>query len=82
MKEYLVFKKFITPIALQVLFWGGMGGVFYGTWWLYTHGNWAWIMSLVFGSLVTRLIFENLIIRYQSHLLLKEIRDNLVKGKP
>ncbi len=80
-KEYFLFRKFITPIALQFLFWGGIGGVLYGTWWLYVHNNWAWIMALVFGTLMTRLIFENFILRYQTYLLLKEVRDNLIKEK-
>ena len=77
LKEYLLFRKFITPAALQLLFWSGIGGTLYGTWWLYTHDNWAWVMSLVFGTLLTRLIFESLILRYQTYLTIKEIRDKL-----
>jgi len=76
-KEYLVFRKFLMPIVLQILFWAGVGGTLYGTWWLYVHDNWAWIMSLVFGLLGTRLIFETLMIRYQTYLLLKTIQERL-----
>jgi len=65
------------PIVLQILFWAGVGGTLYGTWWLYVHDNWAWIMSLVFGLLGTRLIFETLMIRYQTYLLLKTIQERL-----
>lgn len=65
LKSYLRFERFIMPFALQLLFWAGIGGTLYGTWWLYTHENWAWIMALVFGSLLTRLIFESFILRYQ-----------------
>ena len=75
--DYLVFRKFIMPYALQLLFWAGIGGSLYGAWWLYTHDNWAWIMALVFGTLTTRLIFESFILRYQTYLCLKEIRDQL-----
>ena len=75
--EYLLFRKFILPGIMQFLFWAGIGGTLYGTWWLYTHGNWAWIMSLVFGTLVTRLLFETLIIRYETFILLRDIRDKL-----
>jgi hypothetical protein len=75
--DYLLFKRFIMPAALQTLFWAGIGGTLYGTWWLYTHENWAWIMSLIFGIIVTRLIFEGLIIRYQTYICLNEIRERL-----
>ena len=77
LKDYLAFRKFIMPYALQLLFWAGIGGSLYGAWWLYTHDNWAWIMALVFGTLTTRLIFESFILRYQTYLCLNEIRDQL-----
>jgi len=37
--EYLLFKKFILPAIMQFMFWSGIGGTLYGTWWLYTHDN-------------------------------------------
>ncbi len=37
--DYLAFRAFITPYALQFLFWSGIGATLYGTWWLYTHDN-------------------------------------------
>ena len=40
-KEYFLFNKFIMPYALQLLFWAGIGGTLYGTWWLYANDNWA-----------------------------------------
>ncbi len=76
-REYLLFKKFIMPVALQWLFWAGIGGTLYGTWRLYSHDNWAWIMSLTFGTLMTRLLFESFILRYQTYVCLKEIREKL-----
>jgi hypothetical protein len=75
--DYLAFRAFITPYARQFLFWSGIGATLYGTWWLYTQDNWAWTMSLIFGLLVTRLIFENLILKYRTYLCLKEVRDKL-----
>ena len=77
LKSYLRFERFIMPVALQALFWAGIGGTLYGTWWLYSHGNWAWIMSLVFGTLLTRLIFESFILRYQTYLVLTEIHRKI-----
>lgn len=81
LKQYVLFEKFIMPFALQMLFWAGIAGCVYGSWWLYTHDNWAWIMALVFGTLLTRLIFENFILRYQSYLCLTQIRDKLIETK-
>ena len=75
--DYLMFRKFIMPAALQLLFWAGVGGTLYGTWWLYTHDNWAWVMALPFGLLMTRLIFESFILRYQTYICLTEIRAKL-----
>ncbi|MDC1286605.1 hypothetical protein N8198_01840 [Gammaproteobacteria bacterium] len=80
LKSYLRFERFIMPFALQLLFWAGIGGTLYGTWWLYTHENWAWIMALVFGSLLTRLIFESFILRYQTYIVLTEIQHQLNAG--
>ncbi len=78
-KEFLLFKRLIMPVALQVLFWAAIGGVLYGTWWLYTNENWAWIMSLIFGILVSRLIIEALLVRYQTYVRLNEIKELLDK---
>ena len=75
--DYLLFRKLITPLALLVLFWAAIGGCLYGSWWLYQHDNWAWIMSLIFGPLLTRLIFEGLILRYQTYICLTEIKTKL-----
>ena len=75
--DILTFKTLLAPVLLQVLFWAGMVGNFYGSWWLYSHGNWAWIVSLVFGSLAIRIIFESLMLRFRSYEVLLEIRANL-----
>jgi len=81
LKDYLSFKKFMMPVVLQILFWGGIAGVLYGSWWLYTNDNWAWIMALFFGTLLVRLIFESFILRYQSFKALKDIRDKLYESE-
>ena len=80
-KDYLLFSKLIMPYALQVLFWAGIGGTLYGTWWLYTHDNWAWIPALVLGTLLTRLIFESFMLRYQAYLCLQDIRSKLYENQ-
>ena len=75
--DILTFRWLITPVLLQILFWGGIGGTLYGTWWLYTHGNWAWIMSLIFGTIATRVIIEALIVRFRTYQTLLEISRKL-----
>ena len=75
--DYLTFREFVTPYALQFLFWSAIAATLYGTWWLYTHDNWAWTLSLVFGIIVTRLVFEGLILKYRTYLCLRDIRDSL-----
>ena len=77
LKDFLVFKRLIMPAALQFLFWAGIAGVLYGSWWLFVNDNWAWIMALVFGCLLTRLIFESLLVRYQTYVCLMEIKEKL-----
>ncbi len=79
MQDYLLFNKFIMLFALQFLFWAGIAGTLYGSWWLYTHDNWAWIMALVVGTLLTGLIFEGFILRYQTYICLTDIRDKLIE---
>lgn len=75
--DFLLFRNFATPVLLQLLFWSAIAGNLYGTWWLYTHDNWVWMMSITFGTILIRVIFENLILRYQTFTLLKDIRDKL-----
>jgi hypothetical protein len=65
------------PFALQILFWAGIAGTLYGSWWLFVHDNWAWTLTLVFGPLLTRLVFESFVLRYQTYTCLTEIRDRL-----
>ena len=77
LKEYLRFERFIMPVALEILFWAGIAGTLYGAWWLYRHDNWAWIMALVFGVLLTRLIFESFILRYRTYIVINEINRKL-----
>ena len=66
------------------MFWAGIAGTCYGSWWLYAHDNRAWIIALIFGSLLTRMIFEGFIIRYRTYTQIDEIRRSLaqIAGDP
>lgn len=77
LKEFLSFKRLLMPYMLQVLFWAGIGGTLYGTYWLFVHDNWAWWMALVFGTLMTRLIFESFMVRFRTYERLVAISQRL-----
>jgi hypothetical protein len=82
LKDFLTFRMMVSPVALQVLFWAGIGGTFYGAYLLFTLDHWAWWMALVFGSLLTRVIFEFAMLSFRSYDRLGEIAvalDSLVK---
>ena len=73
----LSFQRMISPYLLQVLFWAGIGGVFYGTYVLLKLEQWAWWIALIFGSLLTRVLFERAIIAFRSYDRLVEISSSL-----
>lgn len=75
--DVLRFRRMIAPYILEILFWGGIAGTLYGSWWLFSHGHWAWWAALVFGVLVTRVIFEFALLAFRSYDRLVEIRDAL-----
>ena len=71
--QILSFRKMISPVLLQILFWGGIGGVLYGTYVLFKLDQWAWWVALVFGSLLVRVIFERAMLAFRSYDRLNEI---------
>lgn len=73
----LTFKRMLSPVLLQFLFWGGVGGVFYGTYVLITLGHWAWPFALVFGTLGVRVLFERAILAFRTYDALCAIRTEL-----
>lgn len=73
LKDFLTFKTMVSPVVLQILFWAGIGGTFYGAFLLFTLGHWAWWMALVFGSLLTRVMFEFALLSFRSYARLSEI---------
>ena len=75
--QILTFQRMISPLVVQVLFWAGVGGSFYGAYVLYSLGNSAWPYPLVFGPLVTRLIMERIILSYRAYDRLADISETL-----
>ena len=80
-RDFLSFQHMVAPVLLQVLFWAGIGGTFYGTWVLVQLGNWAWWLALIFGMLGTRVLFEIAILAFRVLDRLTEIRDLLAVEK-
>ena len=76
-QRILSFQKMISPFLLQILFWAGIGGVLYGTYVLVKLEQWAWWLALVFGSLLTRVIFERAMLSFRSYDRLVEIAASL-----
>ena len=70
----------VAPYILEILFWAGMAGTLYGSWWLFAHDHWAWWIALVFGTLVNRVIFEFALLAFRTYDRLGEIRDKLAAG--
>ena len=75
--DILRFRTMVAPYLLEILFWAGIAGTIYGSFWLFAHDNWAWWMALVFGSLLTRVIFEFGLLAFRSYERLVEISDTL-----
>jgi hypothetical protein len=75
--DIVTFRKMISPDLLQLLFWGGIGGTFYGTYVLIKLEHWAWWIALIFGCLVTRVIFERLILAFRTYDRISEIAGYL-----
>jgi hypothetical protein len=71
----------ISPFILQLLFWAAIGGTLYGTYVLIKLGNWAWFFPLIFGPLVARIIFERLMIAFQSYEKLCDIHQQITQIK-
>ncbi len=73
----LSFQKMVSPVLLQILFWAGIGGVLFGTYVLARLEHWAWWIALIFGALLTRVIFERGILSFRSYDRLDEIASSL-----
>ncbi len=79
--EVLTFKRMLSPVLLQVLFWSGVGGVLYGTYVLFTLGHWAWPLPLIFGTLAVRVLFERAILAFRTYDELCAIRAELGRAR-
>ena len=78
MNEYLTFRKMITPVIIQILFWLGLvviviGGI--GSMFSAEGGFWAGLLILVFGTIGWRIYCELIIVFFQMNKSLQDIRE-------
>lgn len=77
MKDYLLFKKMVSPVLLQILFWPAVAAsIFYSTR-LILDGNRIGWLPLIVGTLFVRVLFEILILRFMAYEKLAEIERRL-----
>jgi hypothetical protein len=76
MKDFLLFKKMITPIIIQVLFWLGVAGVvIFGFVQLFNSEIVQGLAMIILGPVFVRLWTEILIVLFKINDNLKEIND-------
>lgn len=91
MDDYLTFRKMITPVIIQVLFWLGVIGVVVASLFqivrgiVSNYGGGAMVLRglaiLIVGPLLVRVYCELLILLFRMNETLTEIRDALKKKK-
>jgi hypothetical protein len=88
MKDFLAFRRMITPIIIQILFWVGVvacivGGLFMMTVGAAYYGKGAGFLPglavLILGPLVVRVYCEILIVIFRINESLTDIRKNTAR---
>lgn len=90
MDDFLKFRKMITPVIIQILFWVGVAGSvigglvmiaasFSGRGFEVIAGFFGGLLLMVLGTVVWRIYCELLIQFFRMNETLTEIKDNLQK---
>jgi hypothetical protein len=75
-KEFLSFKKMVTPVIIQILFWIGIvGAVLAGLMQLQVSAV-AGLVTILAGPLVVRIYCELLMVVFRMNATLNEIAEN------
>ncbi len=82
MRDFLSFRRMITPVLVQVLFWIAiLLFIFIAIIDIIHHVNWRVILEIIIlGPLATRIICELLILAFRINDNLAAIRTHLVKS--
>jgi hypothetical protein len=76
LKDILLFRWMLTPILIQLIFWAGLIlTVVSGIWSMFTVGFLNGLIMLIFGPITLRLGCELLIVIFQIHENLIEIKN-------
>jgi hypothetical protein len=81
MEEFLSFRKMITPLIIQIIFWIGaavsvilgLGIMFHGTFIL-------GLMYVILGPLMVRIYCELIILLFRIYDVLNDIKNNKIHG--
>ncbi|MGF1582765.1 MAG: DUF4282 domain-containing protein [Gemmataceae bacterium] len=87
--EFLLFRRMIAPVVLQVLFWVAVVvaeiGLLVTAVMAFANGNWLYgiggFLGMFFFPFLLRLYTELLIVAFQIHDELRQIREELKKTK-
>ena len=80
MKDFLFFRKMITPVIIQILFWIGVAfAVIGGIVAIFTTGFLYGLGMIVLGPVVVRIWTELLIVLFKVNDTLTDIRNNTKK---
>ena len=80
MLDFLLFRRMLTPILLQVLFWAGtliciVGGIYN----LYHHAIAHRLQILLLGPILVRIFCELLIVFFRINETLTELKNAVQK---
>ncbi len=81
MKDFLTFKKMITPMIIQILFWIGVAAVVIGGFIsMFSYGGfWKGLLMVILGPIFVRLFTELLIVTFSINDSLRIIKNNTKK---
>ena len=89
MDDYLTFRKMITPIIIQILFWiGAVGALLWSLFLIFSGATTSYgggrlvligLITLFLGPLIVRIYCELLILLFRINDTLNEIKDSLAK---
>ncbi len=82
MNDFWSFKKMLTPVIIQIIFWISIVGViFFAFYTMFSQfGNfWIGLVYLILGPIAVRVYCELLIVVFKINDQLNEIRKNTEK---
>ena len=77
--EFIRFRRMISPVLLQILFWPAIAASIYYSSWLILQGNLIGWVPLIVGTLFVRVFFEVFILLFRIYEKLTHIHTVLSK---